>query len=121
MATSVSPWAEGPQERWTKVPPIDHFTSLPLLVLTDRMTASAAESFVFGLERHDRITTIGEVTAGAGHLADVRRLPGGFGFQLPVGRTYDPETGIGWEGTGIQPDVATEAADALDVALARIR
>ena len=121
LATSISPWAEGPQERWTTVPQNDHFASLPVLVLTDRMTASAAESFVFGLKRHDRITTIGETTAGAGHLADVRRLPGGFGFQLPVGRTYDPETGLGWEGAGIEPDVTTETADALEVALARIR
>jgi hypothetical protein len=38
---------------------------------------------------------------------------------VPVGRTYDPATNLGWEGTGVSPDVAVPAEQALDEALRR--
>ena len=36
---------------------------------------------------------------------------------IPVGRTFDPDTGQGWEGTGVKPDVEVPADKALDEAL----
>jgi C-terminal processing protease CtpA/Prc len=36
---------------------------------------------------------------------------------IPVGRTFDPDTGKSWEGTGVTPDVAVPADKALDEAL----
>jgi C-terminal processing protease CtpA/Prc len=36
---------------------------------------------------------------------------------IPVGRTFDPDTGKDWEGTGIEPDVKVPADQALDTAL----
>jgi C-terminal processing protease CtpA/Prc len=36
---------------------------------------------------------------------------------IPVGRTFDPDTGESWEGTGVAPDVAVPADKALDEAL----
>ena len=120
LAVSVSPWMDGPQERWTRPPLSSGLSGVPVYVLTSGLTASAAESFVFGLRRNQRVTVVGETTAGAGHLADMRRLPGDFGLQLPVGRTYDPETGEGWEGVGIEPDIVVEPTAALATALARV-
>lgn len=44
-------------------------------------------------------------------------LPRGYGAFVPVGRTFDPDTGEGWEGIGVAPDVQVPAAQALDKAL----
>jgi C-terminal processing protease CtpA/Prc len=38
---------------------------------------------------------------------------------IPVGRTFDPDTGQSWEGVGVKPDVAVPAEQALDEALRR--
>ena len=40
---------------------------------------------------------------------------------LPTGRTFDPDTGLGWEAEGLQPDVEVPADEALEVAIAAIR
>ncbi len=107
-----------PSERWTleevRGP---RLASVPVFVLTSNLTISAAESFTFGLEAHDRITIVGEPTAGGGHFGDVIPLPGGFSMFLPRGRTYDPRTNKGWEATGIQPDVRVPYERALETAL----
>ena len=42
-----------------------------------------------------------------------------FDVFIPVGRTFDPDTGKDWEGTGVAPDVAVPARDALVEALVR--
>jgi hypothetical protein len=36
---------------------------------------------------------------------------------MPVGRTYEIETGKDWEGVGIAPDIAVDPKEALVVAL----
>jgi C-terminal processing protease CtpA/Prc len=41
----------------------------------------------------------------------------GFSAFIPVGRTFDPDTDKGWEGTGVKPDVEVPADQALDEAL----
>jgi DNA-binding protein H-NS len=45
--------------------------------------------------------------------------PSAFMAFIPVGRTYDPDTGEGWQGVGVTPDVAVLADQALDEALRR--
>ncbi len=118
LAVSEAPWTSGPEERWTEpVTEAGRLPTVPLYLLTSSLTASAAESFAFGLRRNGRATLVGETTAGAGHLADLRRLPGDFGLQLPIGRTYDPDTGLGWEGNGLDPDHPSTPEAALELAL----
>ena len=85
--------------------------------LTSSRTASAAEHLALALKRTGRATLIGETTRGAGHYGSVAQLGSGFTAFVPVGRTFDPDTGKGWEGTGIVPDVAVPADRALDEAL----
>jgi hypothetical protein len=36
--------------------------------------------------------------------------------SISIGRTFNPKTNAGWEGTGVQPQVRAAAADALEVA-----
>jgi C-terminal processing protease CtpA/Prc len=107
-----------PSERWTlDNVPGKRFPKTPVYVLTSRNTISAAESFTFGLRNHNRITTVGEPTAGGGHFGGFVGLPAGFSFFLPRGRTYNPVTNEGWEAEGLQPDVAVPYEKSLETAL----
>lgn len=87
-----------------------------VLYLTSGRTGSAAEHLAMALKHTSRGTVIGETTAGAGNPG--LALPvGRFSVFVPFGRAYDPATGRGWEGSGVEPDVAVPAADALRRAL----
>lgn len=88
-------------------------------LLTSGRTASAGEHFSLSLKRTHRATLIGETTRGAGHYGGFEQLPGGYAAFIPVGRTFDPDTGEGWEGKGVRPDVEVPADKALDEALRR--
>lgn len=88
-------------------------------LLTSNRTASAGEHFSLSLKRTKRATLIGETTAGAGHYGRIEPLDKSsiYGAFIPVGRTFDPDTGEGWEGTGVRPHVEVPADKALDAAL----
>lgn len=88
-------------------------------LLTSGRTASAAEHLSFALKRTGRATLIGENTAGAGHFGQPAIFESGYRAFIPVGRTFDPQTGAGWEGTGVKPDVEVPAERALHEALVR--
>lgn len=89
---------------------------VPVYYLTSRRTASAAEHLAFAFKRTHRAILIGESTAGANHFGIVERF-GRFAAFIPVGRTYDPDTGWDWEGKGVSPDIAVPPEDALNEAL----
>jgi len=106
------------RERWTyEDVPGERYLDRPVLVLTNGQTFSAAESFTFGLKVTDRVLTVGERTGGGGHFGGIERLSPDFTLFVPVGRTFDPRTGDGWEAEGIEPDLPADSADALDAAL----
>jgi len=88
-----------------------------VFVLTSGATGSAAEHMTLALKRTHRATIVGEPTAGAGHYGGELEIGDKFQVFAPVGRTFDPDTGKGWEGTGVAPDVAVPATDALVEAL----
>jgi hypothetical protein len=90
-----------------------------VFVLTSGATASAAEHMTLALKRTHRATIIGEPTAGAGNYGGLRPLADKFAVFIPVGRTFDPDTGKGWEGTGVDPDIPVPADRALAEALVR--
>lgn len=88
-------------------------------LLTANRTGSAAEHFALALKRTGRATLIGQPTAGAGHFGGFAPIAKNFAAFIPVGRTYDPDTGKGWEGVGVAPDVVVPAERALVEALTR--
>lgn len=94
---------------------------VPLYCLTSSKTASAGEHLAFVLKRTKRGTLIGETTRGANHYGALVPVGTRLTAFVPIGRTYDPDTGWDWEGKGVAPDVAIPAAQALDEALRRIR
>ena len=88
-----------------------------LYILTSERTASGAESFAYVLQQHGRATIVGERTRGAAHWKETYTFPEmGVFLEIPVARPINPVTGRGWEGVGVQPDVAVPAEDALATA-----
>jgi len=106
-----------PMERWTADVPGRRFPNEPVYVLTSARTFSAAESFAFGLQATRRATIVGETTRGGGHFTTFKRLPQGFSLVLPIGRAYDPRTGKGWQGQGVQPDINVPYLNAFEAAI----
>lgn len=93
----------------------------PVFVLTSSRTFSAAEEFSYNLQARERATLVGETTGGGAHPGGGVQLPHGLMMFVPSGRAINPVTGTNWEGTGVVPDVAARAEDALDVALGLAR
>ncbi|GAA3193812.1 S41 family peptidase [Dactylosporangium siamense] len=88
----------------------------PVYVLTSSFTFSGGEEFAYNLKALGRATLIGEVTRGGAH--PTRRFPVSATLEVavPNARSINPVTGTNWEGTGVVPDVATPAEEALPVA-----
>ena len=89
------------------------FIGKDVYILTSARTFSAAEDLTYALKNLKRATIVGEVTGGGAHPVGVRRLSDHFALAVPVGRSLSPITHTDWEGTGIEPDVAATAAQAL--------
>lgn len=96
-------------------------TTRPVFVLIDRRSASAAESLAYFLQAFQRATIVGAQSAGAANPGGLVRLPADFAAFVPTGRVTSPATGGNWEGTGVTPDLATGATEALDAALKAAR
>lgn len=90
---------------------------VPVYYLTSRRSASAAEHLALAFKRTHRATLVGETTRGAGHYGGTINLDTRFAAFIPIGRTYDQDTGWDWEGKGVTPDVAVHTDQALDEAL----
>src|ERR1043165_1435042 len=85
-------------------------------VLTSKRTFSGAEEFTYNLKNLKRATIVGETTGGGAHPGGGFRISEHFGMFIPTGRAISPITKTNWEGTGVTPDVAVPADQALLVA-----
>lgn len=90
---------------------------LPVYVLTSSETFSGAEEFAYNLQNLKRATIVGETTGGGAHPVKAVRLDGRFVVMMPFLRAENPITKTNWEGSGVHPDVAVPASQALDKAL----
>ncbi len=91
-------------------------TQVPLYVLVDGGSASAAEDIPFVLQNLGRAKIVGERTVGAGRNNQLIPAGNGLVVSVSVTRVYDPRTGREWERVGIQPDLAAPSAQALTAA-----
>ena len=64
--------------------------TLPIVVLVDGGSASAAEVIAGALQDNDRAVIVGEKTFGKGLVQSVLDLPSGGGLTLTTGRYYTP-------------------------------
>ena len=66
------------------------YTTLPLVVLVNRNSASASEIVAGALQDHDRALVVGETTFGKALVQSVYRISEGAGLALTTGRYYTP-------------------------------
>ncbi len=85
---------------------------IPMAVLVNGSTASAAELFTSALKDYDMATIIGTQTYGKGTMQRVVSLPDGSGLSLSI-RMYNPPFSDNYEGIGITPHVVIELDEAL--------
>jgi C-terminal processing protease CtpA/Prc len=114
-------WADVQVDPITRIRfmPVQPIFDKPVYVLTSRRTASAAELATAALKTANRAVIVGETTAGEMLSQKIFDVPGGFHLSLPIADYY--AIGLGRvEGNGINPDVATSAAQALAVALSML-
>ncbi|MFI5937627.1 S41 family peptidase [Actinoplanes sp. NPDC051494] len=93
--------------------PGPRYTGKPVYVLTSGSTFSGGEEICYVLQAHGRATVVGETTRGGAHPTAFLPLSPTMEVTVPVARAISPVTGTNWEGTGVVPDVAVPAADAL--------
>lgn len=88
----------------------------PLYILTGRQTFSAAEDFTYAMQVNKRALIVGDTTGGGAH--PTRPFPIGQGFvaSIPFARSINHITKTDWEGTGVRPDIAVHADNALQEA-----
>jgi len=93
------------------------FADLPIYILTSRSTASAAEAFTNIMKHMSKNTTIvGETTAGAENPVERLFLFDEYVLRIPCWQKIYSYDEIGWEGTGIKPNIEVESEKALNVA-----
>ena len=80
-------------------------TSLPLVVLIDRATASAAEILAAALVDNGDATTVGSRSFGKGVFQEEKPLANGGALKLTVGEYFTPDGVNLAESHGIHPDV----------------
>lgn len=92
-------------------------TDKPVYILTSSTTQSAAEYFTYNLKMHNRVTIVGERTAGAQHSGVFH--PIGDHFGIAIQEEPPPPSPFhvkGWEVIGIEPDVRVPSDMALRTA-----
>ena len=85
---------------------------MPMAVLVNGSTASAAELFTSALQDYDMATIIGTQTYGKGTMQTVVSLPDGSGISISY-RMYNPPYSDNYEGIGITPDIVLELDEEL--------
>jgi hypothetical protein len=105
------------QQYWTlPYVPGKRYGAKPVYALTSKAAFSGGEAFACLLQGRRRATIIGEKTDGGAHAGASYRIHPHFEAFIPVGRTFDPVTGMDWEGTGVTPDIAVPQEQAFQLA-----
>jgi len=92
----------------------DRYPGLPVVVLVDGSSASAAEIIAGALQDHDRAAVVGETTYGKGSVQSLFQLAGGDVLRLTTARWYTPiGRSINLDRSEIHPD--TTAIPALAI------
>ncbi|MBQ3170068.1 MAG: PDZ domain-containing protein, partial [Clostridia bacterium] len=92
----------------------DYAYGVPMVVLVNEMTASAAEVFTAAVQDYDMGVVMGTNTFGKGIVQQIRSFPNdGAGMQFTIEAYYTP-LGRNIHEVGIQPDIVVELSDSYD-------
>lgn len=100
-------------------------TAVPLYVLVNEFTYSAAETVASTIQETGRGTTIGTTTYGKGTIQNSMPLKGDYLFEYTIGYWHTPK-GVSYQGVGFAPaisapdDPATAVDETIEAALAQI-
>jgi retinol-binding protein 3 len=89
------------------------FADKDLYILTSKRTFSAPEALACDMQALKRATIVGERTGGGAHGTTIYRITDHFSASIPFCRSINPVTRTDWEGSGVRPDVAVPADQAL--------
>jgi carboxyl-terminal processing protease len=112
-----------PAARFTmNATPGEVLPGVPVVVLVNNATASAAEILAGALQDHHRAALLGRRTFGKGSVQTVMPLAGGRAIKLTTSRYHTP-SGRSIQGSGIDPDHLFDSVDVipLDLDDARVR
>ncbi len=86
---------------------------LPMAVLVNGSTASAAELFTSAVRDYDKAVIVGTTTYGKGCMQTTYPLSDG-GAVSVTNRMYNPPFSENYHGVGIEPDIVVELDEALE-------
>ena len=89
---------------------------IPMAVLINDQSISAAEFFAAALWEYDWAIMVGTQTQGKGHYQETYLLSDGSAVGVSTGRYTTPK-GVDLEGVGLTPDVVVEVDDATYAAI----
>ncbi len=124
LSTGVIVSTQGQLRAYTKTYLAQHpmtAVDVPLVVLVDGDTASAAEVVAGALKENERALLVGQPTYGKGSIQKLLTLQAGGGLYLTLARFYAPR-GQPFAGVGVTPHISEPRRDGmkdfqLDVAL----
>ena len=76
---------------------------LPMVVLINGKSASAAELFAQSLKDYQKAKTVGVTTFGKGSMQNIYKLSDGSALEITVA-LYNPPKSPNYEGVGVKPD-----------------
>ena len=83
---------------------------MPMVVLINSNTASAAELFAKALWDYQKATLVGTTTFGKGTAQSILRLPDNSAVAIST-HTYYPPYSDNYDGVGVKPDVEVELSE----------
>lgn len=104
--------SDGLQQRFKALSTFRH--QVPLTILVDGSTASAAEVFAGSLQAHGRAVLIGSPTYGKGTAQRVRSSEDGGGPILSTEAMLRLPGGADFDGVGLEPDIERSNNSELD-------
>lgn len=85
----------------------EHYLNIPMCVLVNEDSYSAAEFFAAALQEYDYATVVGAQTVGKGNYQQTFMLSDGSAVAISTGH-YSTPNGVNLEGVGITPDIPVE-------------
>lgn len=89
---------------------------IPMAVLVNGYSYSAAEFFAAALMEYDAATVVGQKTYGKGYFQTTIHLNDGSAVGLSIGKYTTPD-GKNLAGVGVTPDIIVEVDDETDMAI----
>ena len=83
---------------------------LPMAVLVNEESYSAAEFFAAALQEYEAATIVGTQTYGKGNFQSTFQLSDGSAISISIGKYFTPN-GISLTGVGVTPDVEVDLSD----------